>query len=79
MFLALSSRWFLGDGPEHIERLGPESVEITAQRFQTDRVHRVNTPSAFGVVRDKAGVLEHTQVLRYGGAADWEIVCQLTY
>jgi hypothetical protein len=42
-------------------------------------VHRVHTTSAFRAVRDKARVLEHTQVLRHGGAADWKVARQLAY
>jgi hypothetical protein len=59
--------------------MGPEPVEIGAQRFQPGGVYGVNATSAFGSVGDKTGALEHPQVLRDRRAADWKVASQLAH
>jgi hypothetical protein len=59
--------------------VGPEPVEISVQRFQTGRIHRVDATSAFRAVGDQTCILEHPQVLGDRGAADWKVVSQLAH
>jgi hypothetical protein len=59
--------------------MGPEPVEIGAQRFQAGRVHCVDATSSFGAVGDQTRMLEHPQVLGHGGTANWKVASQLTH
>ena len=67
----------LRGGLECGEGMGPELIEISTQRRKAGRVDDINAPSAFWAVGDKTGTLEHPQVLRDGGAADWQVAGQL--
>lgn len=59
--------------------MGPEPVEIGAQRFEARGVHRVNATSSFRAVGDKTGALEHPQVLGDSWPADREVAGQLPH
>jgi hypothetical protein len=78
-FLSFTSAWSLRDGLERGERVIPEPVEISAQRFQAGRVDRVYATSSFRTVGDQTRILEHPQVLGDRGAADWKVVSQLAH
>jgi hypothetical protein len=58
--------------------MGPESVEVGPQRLKAGRVHGVDPTRAVRAIRYKTSILEHPQVLRDGGTADWEVASQLT-
>jgi hypothetical protein len=74
-----ASVWSFRDGLEGDEGMGPEPVEIGAQRFEARGVHRVNATSSFRAVGDKTGALEHPQVLGDGWPADREVAGQLAH
>jgi hypothetical protein len=78
-FLSFTSAWSLRDGLESGERVSPESVEISAQRFQAGRVYRVYATSSFRAVGDQTCILEHPEVLGDRGAADWKVISQLAH
>ena len=59
--------------------MGPEPVEISAQRFQAGQVHRVDATSSFRAVGDQTRILEYPQVLGDRGAADWKVASQLAH
>ena len=60
------------------QRLAPEPVELGAQRAQPVRLDVVDAARAGLRVRHQPGVLEHLQVLGDGGAADRQVLGQLT-
>ena len=55
-----------GEGGELVV---PEPVQVRAQRREAAGVQPVDTLGPDGGIGDEAGVLEHAQVLRDGGAA----------
>src|SRR5688572_9416392 len=78
-FLSFTSAWSLRDGLERGERVSPEPVEISAQRFQACRVYGVYATSSFRAIGDQTCILEHPQVLGDRRAADWKLVSQLAH
>ena len=67
----------LRGGLECGEGMGPELIEISTQSRKAGRVDDIYPPSAFRAVGDKTGTLEHPEVLRNGGAADWQVPSQV--
>jgi hypothetical protein len=78
-FLSFTSARSLSCGLESGEHVGPEPVEIRAQRFQAGRVDRVDATSSVRAVRDQTRILEHPEVLGDRGAADGKIASQLAH
>src|SRR5258708_2411633 len=61
------------DAPlERLEGLGPEVVEVVAQRSERLRVQRIHPPVAERLVYDQMGVLQDAQMLRDRRPADGE-------
>jgi hypothetical protein len=66
----------LGDRLERSEGVRPKPVEIGPERGKAGRVHNIYVTSAFWSVCNETSVLEHPEVLRDGGAADWKLASQ---
>jgi hypothetical protein len=55
---------------ERFERVIPESLEISADAFDTGRVQLVDTTVSDLAPKDQIGVLEHSQMLGHSWAAN---------
>src|SRR5262245_5074396 len=63
---------------ERGERVSPEFLEVAAQAVDARGVQSVQPAVADRLIDHEMGVLEHTQVLRDGGAADGKRARELT-
>jgi len=63
---------------EGSQRLGPEAIEVRAQRIEGLGIERVQTPGSRGPIRDQMGALEHAKVLGDGRPAHWEVTSELS-
>src|SRR5215212_8334792 len=59
------------------QRLVPEPVELSTERAHAIGIDPVDAAVARGPVHDESRVLEHLQVLRDRGSADWELAREL--
>src|SRR5690348_1114711 len=67
----------LGGGPEALQRVTPERVEVLAERGDRLRVDVVDAARARRTIDDEPDVLQHLQVLGDGRPADRKLVRQL--
>ena len=61
--LGRAARTLFGLLPEGVERVGPEPVEVLAQRVEAAGVQGIEPPCSFGPVDDEAGELQDAKVL----------------
>src|SRR3954471_21632872 len=59
------------------QRLVPEPVQLSTERPHAFGIDAVAAAVAGGPFHDEPRVLEHLQVLRDRGSADWELACKL--
>lgn len=60
-----------------MEGSGPERVELVPEREQTGLVEPVHAARPDRLLVNETRVLQDAQVLGYGRAGDWQLVCQL--
>src|ERR1700733_5280866 len=58
------------------QRLGPHPVEVCTQPCHSLGMQLVEAPRSGFAVGDQPGILEHPEVLRHRGTADWQRLSQ---